>query len=87
MQNLSPGQARFPTVQAGGVHLHVIDAPIPIGESTRRRGRSGDLMGTWMMRWQSSARLLFGSVLTLIFASVGGSILASGSVAAHQGHH
>jgi two-component system, OmpR family, sensor kinase len=77
LQNLVPGQPRFMTVQAADVRLHAASLPIPIGNQIVGVVEVAALMASIDDALAVIRRaLLFGSVLALILAGVGGSILA-----------
>ncbi|MCU0510222.1 MAG: cell wall metabolism sensor histidine kinase WalK [Anaerolineae bacterium] len=77
LQNLEAGRPRYMTVQAGDVRLHVASMPIPIGNQVVGVVEVAALMANIDDALAVVRRaLLFGSVLALIFAAVGGSILA-----------
>jgi two-component system, OmpR family, sensor kinase len=77
LQNLEPERPRFLTVQAGDVRLHVASMPIPIGNQMVGVVEVAALMANIDDALAVVRRaLLFGSVLALILAAVGGSILA-----------
>lgn len=78
LKNLEVGQPRFITVQTNsGVRLHVASLPIPIGSQIVGVAEVASLMTNIDDSLLVVRRaLLLGSVLGLIFAAVGGSILA-----------
>ncbi len=77
LQNLVPGRPRFTTLPVGNVRLHVASLPIPIANLI-----VGVVEVASPMTYIDDAllvvrrALLLGSVLALVFAAVGGSILA-----------
>ncbi len=77
LQNLEAGAPRYLTVQAGDVRLHVASLPIPIGNQVVGVVEVAALMANIDDALAVVRRaLLFGSVLALVLAAVGGSILA-----------
>jgi heavy metal sensor kinase len=77
LQNLEAGVPRYLTVQAGDVRLHVASLPIPIGNQIVGLVEVAALMANIDDALAVVRRaLLFGSVLALVLAAVGGSILA-----------
>lgn len=77
LQNLAPGRVRFMTVRAGSVSLHVASLPITIGNRVVGVVEVAGLVSSIEDALAVVRRaLLFGSVLALVFAAVGGSILA-----------
>ncbi len=77
LQNLEAGKPRFMTVQAGDVRLHVASLPIPIGNQLVGVVEVASLMANVDDALAVVRRaLLLASVLALLFAAVGGSILA-----------
>lgn len=77
LEDLSVGQARYLTVTVGGVRLRAVSLPIPLGarpigivEVAASMANIDDALA--LIR----RALLFGSLLALVLAAVGGSILA-----------
>lgn len=77
LQDLEADRARFVTLQASGVRLHVASVPIPIGNQFVGVVEVAGLMASIDDALAVIRRaLLIGSVLALVLAGVGGSILA-----------
>ncbi len=76
-ENLEPGQPRFMTVEADDIRLQVASLPIPIGNQLVGVVEVASLMSVIDDALSVVRRaLLLASVLALLFAAVGGSILA-----------
>ena len=77
LQDLTPGQARFMTLEAGDARLYATSLPIPIGNQivglVEVASSISNIDDALLVVRRA---LLLGSVLALIFAAVGGSILA-----------
>jgi two-component system, OmpR family, sensor kinase len=77
LQDLEPGRVRYTTVRASNVPLHVASMPIPIGNQIVGVVEVASLISNVEDALVVVRRaLLLGSVLALVFAAVGGSILA-----------
>jgi two-component system OmpR family sensor kinase len=77
LENLEAGQPQFITLETGDVRLHVASLPIPIGNQLVGVVEVAGLMAAVDDALSVVRRaLLLASVLALLFAAVGGSILA-----------
>ena len=77
MAGIQLGEPRFATIVAEGVHLRIVSLPIPLGE--RPIGLvevAANLAGLEDALTVIRRALLLGSLLALVLAAVGGSILA-----------
>lgn len=77
LQDLEAGHARFVTLQASGARLHVASLPIPIGNQFVGVVEVAGLMASIDDALAVIRRVLvFVSLLALVLAAVGGSVLA-----------